>query len=130
MSYTVTLIPGDGIGEEITHAMQQVVEASGVKIDWDIQVAGLKAVQTLGSALPEAVLSSIRKNQVALKGPTTTPVGTGHKSANVLLRQSLDLYASVRPVKSIPGFKTRYENVDLILVRENTEGLYAGQETQ
>jgi isocitrate dehydrogenase (NAD+) len=130
MAYSVTLIPGDGIGEEITHAMQQVIEAAGVKIAWDVQAAGLKAVQTLGSALPEATLNSIRKNQVALKGPTTTPVGTGHKSANVLLRQSLDLYASVRPVKSIPGFKTRYENVDLILVRENTEGLYVGQEVQ
>lgn len=130
MSYAVTLIPGDGIGEEITHAMQQVVEASGVKIAWDVQSAGLKAVQTLGNALPEVTLTSIRKNQVALKGPTTTPVGTGHKSANVLLRQALDLYASVRPVKSIPGFKTRYENVDLVLVRENTEGLYVGQEVQ
>ncbi|MEI6805512.1 MAG: isocitrate/isopropylmalate dehydrogenase family protein [Myxococcaceae bacterium] len=130
MSYAVTLIPGDGIGEEITHAMRQVIDASGVKIDWDVQAAGLKAVQTLGSALPEATLASIRKNQVALKGPTTTPVGTGHKSANVLLRQSLDLYASVRPVKSIPGIKTRYENVDLIIVRENTEGLYVGQEVQ
>lgn len=130
MSYSVTLIPGDGIGEEITHAMQQVIEASGVKIAWDLQAAGLKAVQIRGSALPEDTLASIRKNQVALKGPTTTPVGTGHKSANVLLRQSLELYASVRPVKSIPGFKTRYENIDLILVRENTEGLYGGQEVQ
>lgn len=130
MSYSVTLIPGDGIGDEITRAMQQVLQASGVKIDWDIQPAGLKAVQTLGSALPEVTLESIRKNQVALKGPTTTPVGTGHKSANVLLRQSLGLYASVRPVKSIPAIKTRYENIDLILVRENTEGLYVGQEVQ
>lgn len=130
MSYAVTLIPGDGIGEEITHAMQRVLEASGVKIKWDIQSAGLKAVQTLGSALPEATLSSIRHNQVALKGPTTTPVGSGHKSANVLLRQSLDLYASVRPIKSIPEFKTRYDHLNLILVRENTEGLYAGQEVQ
>ncbi|MEI6791354.1 MAG: isocitrate/isopropylmalate dehydrogenase family protein [Myxococcaceae bacterium] len=130
MSYSVTLIPGDGIGEEITKAMQQVLLASGVKISWDVQVAGLKAVQTFGNALPETTLNSIRKNQVALKGPTTTPVGTGHKSANVLLRQSLDLYAAVRPVKSIPGLKTRYENIDLILVRENTEGLYVGQEVQ
>ena len=130
MSYAVTLIPGDRIGEEITQALQQVVEASGVKINWDVQSAGLKAVQTLGSALPEATLSSIRKNQVALKGPTTTPVGTGHKSANVLLRQSLDLYAAVRPVKSVPGIQTRFDHVDLILVRENTEGLYTGLEVQ
>ena len=130
MSYSVTLISGDGIGEEITRAMQQVLDASGVKISWDKQMAGLKAVQTLGSALPEATLESIRNNQVAIKGPTTTPVGTGHQSANVLLRQSLDLYAAVRPVKSIPGVKTRYEQVDLVIVRENTEGLYTGQETQ
>lgn len=130
MSYSVTLIPGDGIGEEITYSVQQVLAASGVQIAWDVQAAGLKAVQDLGSALPEKTLQSIRKNQVALKGPTTTPVGTGHKSANVLLRQALDLYAAVRPVKSIPGLPTRYEDVDLILVRENTEGLYTGQEVQ
>ncbi|MES2503910.1 MAG: isocitrate/isopropylmalate dehydrogenase family protein [Myxococcota bacterium] len=130
MSYSVTLIPGDGIGEEITHAMKQVVSAAGVKIDWDLQPAGLTAIQSLGSALPQQTLDSIRKNQVALKGPTTTPVGTGHKSANVLLRQALELYASVRPIKSIPGLKTRYDNVDLVIVRENTEGLYSGQEVQ
>ncbi len=130
MSHSVTLIPGDGIGEEITHSMQQVLKAAGANIHWDLQPAGLAAVHTLGSAVPEVTLESIKKNQVALKGPTTTPVGTGHKSANVLLRQSLDLYASVRPVKSIPGLQTRYENVDLVIIRENTEGLYSGGEVR
>lgn len=130
MSYAVTLIPGDGIGEEITCSMQQVLQKAGALIDWDLQSAGLCAVQNFGTALPEATLSSIRKNQVALKGPTTTPIGRGHQSANVCLRKDLDLFACVRPVKSIPGLKTRYDNIDLILVRENTEGLYSGQEVQ
>ena len=128
MSYSVTLISGDGIGEEITRAMQQVLDASGVKISWDKQMAGLKAVQTLGSALPEATLESIRNNQVAIKGPTTTPVGTGHQSANVLLRQSLDLYAAVRPVKSIPGVKTRYEQVDLVTKESAEEAIQLARE--
>jgi len=130
MPHVVTLIAGDGIGEEITRACVQVIEAVGIKIDWDVQSAGLKAINSLGSALPEATIESIRRNKVALKGPTTTPVGTGHKSANVLIRQSLDLYACVRPVKSIPGVKTHYENVDIVIVRENTEGLYSGQEVE
>ncbi|MBL4818100.1 MAG: isocitrate/isopropylmalate dehydrogenase family protein [Deltaproteobacteria bacterium] len=130
MSYSVTLIPGDGIGEEIAESMQQVLKAAGAPISWDKQSAGLKAAQELGNALPEATLKSIQNNQVALKGPTTTPIGSGHKSANVLLRQALDLYASVRPVKSVPGVQTRYDNVDLVIIRENTEGLYAAQEAQ
>ena len=128
--HTVTLIAGDGIGDEVTNACVRAIEATSVKIVWDIQSAGLKAVADFGVALPGATLDSIKKNGVALKGPTTTPIATGHKSANVLMRQALDLYACIRPVKSVPGIKTRYDNVDLIIVRENTEGLYSGQEVQ
>lgn len=130
MVHKVTLIAGDGIGEEVTLAAQRAIAATGVQIEWDMQTAGLNCVETLGSSLPQATLDSIRKNRVALKGPTTTPVGVGHKSANVVMRQALDLYASVRPVKSVPGISTRYDDVDLIIVRENTEGLYSGQELE
>jgi isocitrate dehydrogenase (NAD+) len=130
MSHSVTLIAGDGIGEEVAKATMRALAATSVKIKWDIQQAGLGAVHEKGTPLPEATLESIRKNGIALKGPTTTPVGTGHRSANVLLRQALDLYSCVRPVKSVPGIKTRYEDVDLIIVRENTEGLYLGQEME
>ncbi len=128
--HTVTLIAGDGIGDEVTKACIRAIAATSVQIDWDIQAAGLQAVHECGVALPSATLDSIKKNGVALKGPTTTPIATGHKSANVLMRQALDLYACIRPVKSVPGIKTRYDNVDLIIVRENTEGLYSGQEVQ
>lgn len=124
----VTLIPGDGTGPDITSAARRVIDASGAKIEWDVVEAGEKVIGEYGTPLPEYVLNSIKKNRVALKGPLTTPVGEGFRSVNVTLRQELDLYACVRPAKSLPGIKTRYENVDLIVVRENTEDLYAGIE--
>lgn len=126
--YTITLIPGDGIGPEISEAMKKVVEATGVKIQWDIQNAGEEVYLKEGNPLPERVIDSIRKNKIAIKGPITTPVGTGFRSVNVSLRQTLDLYACVRPCKSFKGAKTKYENIDLVIVRENTEDLYAGIE--
>jgi isocitrate dehydrogenase (NAD+) len=124
----VVLIPGDGIGPEVTEAAVQVVAATGVRIDWERVEAGAETLAKHGSPVPDHVLNAIRSAGVALKGPITTPVGGGFKSANVLLRQALELYACVRPVKSIPGLATRFEGVDLILVRENTEGLYSGLE--
>ena len=128
MPHHITLIAGDGIGPEVAEATCEVLAATGVHIDWDRQPAGLAAVEATGSALPEATIESCRKNGVALKGPTTTPIGGGHVSANVLLRRKLDLYASVRPSKTVPGVPSRYDNVDLVVFRENTEGLYAGLE--
>ncbi|AZT91137.1 isocitrate/isopropylmalate dehydrogenase family protein [Caldicellulosiruptor changbaiensis] len=128
MSYTITLIPGDGIGPEVTDAARRVLNASGVKIEWEVVEAGEKVMQEHGTPLPDYVLESIKKNKVALKGPITTPVGTGFRSVNVALRQALNLYANVRPVKSYEGVPARYTNVDLIIVRENTEDLYAGIE--
>ncbi len=130
MRHHVTLIPGDGIGEEVAEATLEVLKAAGVDIQWDHQSAGLAALYKSGTPVPKATLDSIRKNGVALKGPTTTPVASGHRSANVILRQELDLYACIRPVKSVPGVKSRYENVDLVIFRENTEGLYGGQELE
>jgi len=124
----LVLIPGDGIGPEVTEATRRVVAATGTKIDWVEAPAGLDAAQRLGDPLPESTLDLIRKHRVALKGPCTTPVGKGFRSINVRLRHGLDLYASVRPVRSLPGVKTPFENVDLVVVRENTEGLYAGLE--
>jgi isocitrate dehydrogenase (NAD+) len=126
--YTITLIPGDGIGPEISEAMKKVVEATGMKIQWEIQNAGEEVYLKEGNPLPERVIESIKKNKIAIKGPITTPVGTGFRSVNVSLRQSLDLYACVRPCKSFKGVKTKYENIDLVIVRENTEDLYAGIE--
>ena len=128
MTYRVTLIPGDGIGPEVTEAMRRVVEATGVEIEWDIQEAGAAVMEKYGTPLPEQVLESLRRNKVGIKGPITTPVGTGFRSVNVAIRQALDLYANLRPAKTIPGVASRYEDVDLIIVRENTEGLYAGIE--
>lgn len=122
------LIPGDGIGPEVTAATQQVIAATGVRIDWVPAEAGLGCMDKHGEPLPEVTLDLIRQHRVALKGPCTTPVGKGFRSINVRLRQGLDLFASVRPVKSLPGVKTPFANVDLIVVRENTEGLYAGRE--
>jgi isocitrate dehydrogenase (NAD+) len=124
----VVLIEGDGIGPEVTGAACRVVAAAGVTVDWVKADAGLPAAERCGEPLPEETLELIRKYRVALKGPCTTPVGKGFKSINVRLRQGLDLYASVRPVKTLPGVKVPYENVDLVVVRENTEGLYAGLE--
>jgi len=128
MGYTVTLIPGDGIGPEVVEAMRRVVEATGVAIDWDVQEAGEKTIAQYGTPLPDQVLESIRRNRVGIKGPITTPVGKGFRSVNVAIRKALDLYANLRPAKSIPGVPSRYENVDLVIVRENTECLYAGIE--
>ena len=128
MAQEITLIPGDGIGPEVARATCDMVAATGLEIRWDTQQAGVAAVEACGKALPDATLASIERTGLALKGPTTTPIGTGHVSANVGMRRALSLYASVRPVRSIAGIKTRYENVDLVIFRENTEGLYAGLE--
>jgi isocitrate dehydrogenase (NAD+) len=124
----IVLIEGDGIGPEVTQAACRVVAAAGVKIDWVKAAAGVTAAEQFGEPLPEETLEMIRRYRVALKGPCTTPVGRGYRSINVRLRQGLGLYASVRPVNTLPGIKTPYEKVDLIVVRENTEGLYAGLE--
>ena len=126
--YTVTLIPGDGIGPEVTDAMVKVVEASGAKINWEKVQAGEAVIEKYNTAIPDYVIDSIKKNKVAIKGPITTPVGRGFKSVNVTLRQKLDLYVNLRPIKSFKGIKSRYEDVDLVIVRENTEDLYAGIE--
>ncbi len=126
--YPVTLIPGDGIGPEVALAAQRLVDATGVRIQWDVQEAGGGVIKEHGTPLPDSVLTSIRKNRVALKGPITTPVGVGFRSVNVALRKELDLYANVRPAKVYPGIPTRYTDIDLVIVRENTEDLYAGVE--
>lgn len=126
--YTVTLIPGDGIGPSIAESAVRVIEATGVKIAWEHMEAGFAAIEKYKDPLPKHVIESIQKNKVALKGPITTPVGTGFRSINVALRQEFDLYANLRPAKSIEGVKSRYENIDLVIVRENTEGLYIGLE--
>jgi len=128
MAYRVTLIPGDGTGPEITETTKAVIEATGVEIEWDVQEAGADVLEKYGTPLPEQVIESIRKNKVALKGPITTPVGTGFRSVNVALRKALDLYACVRPCKTYPGVRSRYTDIDLVVVRENTEDLYAGAE--
>ena len=126
--HRVTLIPGDGTGPEIAEVARRCIEATGVHIRWDICEAGLEAAEKEGTPLPKSTLDSIRKNKVVLKGPVTTPVGSGYRSVNVALRQELDLYACVRPCKTYAGVRTRYQNVDLVIVRENTEDLYAGIE--
>ena len=128
MAQAVTLIPGDGIGPELAEATRRVLDASGVQFEWQVEEAGDAVLAREGTPLPQRVLDSILKNKVAIKGPITTPVGEGFRSVNVSLRQTLGLYANLRPVRSIPGLKTRYENVDLVIVRENTEDLYAGIE--
>ena len=128
MAHTITLIPGDGIGPEVANATRRVLEASGVKIEWEIQEAGAAIAETRGTTLPDEVLASIRKNKVALKGPIGTPIGKGFRSVNVTLRQALDLYANVRPIRSLPGVEPRFEGTDIVIVRENTESLYAGLE--
>lgn len=130
MSHVVTLLPGDGIGPEITAAVKKIIAATGVRIDWEEHLAGKLAVEKFGDPLPQAVLDSILKNKIALKGPLTTEVGKGFKSVNVQLRKTLNLYANLRPVKSIPGTRARYSNVDIVVVRENTESLYAGIENE
>ncbi|MFQ5987825.1 MAG: isocitrate/isopropylmalate dehydrogenase family protein [Dehalococcoidia bacterium] len=126
--HTVVLIPGDGIGPEVVEAAQKVIEATGVEIEWKTFEAGAKALERYGTPLPEAILEGIRRSRVALKGPVTTPIGTGFSSITVALRKKLGLYANLRPMKSIPGVPGRYQNVDLVIIRENTEGLYSGIE--
>jgi isocitrate dehydrogenase (NAD+) len=125
---TITLLPGDGIGPEVTAATVRVLEAAGAKFEWDRHHAGSEALALYGNPLPQDVLDSILENEVALKGPVTTPIGTGFQSINVQLRKALDLYANLRPTRNLPGVKSRFENVDIIVVRENTEDLYSGIE--
>jgi isocitrate dehydrogenase (NAD+) len=128
MTHTITLIPGDGIGPEVTRAVVQVLEASGLDVQWESYTAGAAAVAEHGTTLPTALLDSVRRTKVALKGPIGTPVGQGFTSVNVGLRKALDLFANLRPVWNLPSIKSRYENVDLVIVRENTEDLYSGLE--
>jgi isocitrate dehydrogenase (NAD+) len=128
VTHRVTLIPGDGIGPEVSEATRRVLEATGVEFEWDVQDAGADVIDQYGTPLPDTVLDSIRANRVALKGPVTTPIGSGFRSVNVALRRALDLYANVRLARTIEGIPTCHEGVDLVIVRENTEGLYAGIE--
>ncbi|MEP7225469.1 MAG: isocitrate/isopropylmalate dehydrogenase family protein [Actinomycetota bacterium] len=128
MGHRVTLIPGDGTGPELTEATRRVLEATGVEVDWDVQQAGVDVMEEAGTPLPQQTLDSVKQNGVALKGPITTPIGTGFRSVNVALRHELELFACLRPCKTYPGVRTRYEKVDIVVVRENTEDLYAGIE--
>src|SRR3989304_2310893 len=128
MTYTITLIPGDGTGPEIAEATRRVLEATGVPIEWDVEDAGIDVMEREGTPLPDRVLHSIRRNKVAVKGPITTPIGTGFRSVHVALRKELDLYACIPPCRTYPGVRSRYSGIDLVVVRENTEDLYAGVE--
>ncbi len=128
MTYNITLIPGDGIGPEVMGAAREVLDAAGADISWEVVEAGAAVMDEYGTPLPELVLDSIKKNKIAMKGPITTPIGVGFRSVNVAIRQALNLYANVRPIKSYEGIPSRYQDVDLVIVRENTEGLYAGIE--
>ena len=128
MTHTITFIPGDGTGPEIAEATRRVLEATGVDFEWDVQEAGIDVMEREGTPLPDSVIESIRRNKVAIKGPVTTPVGGGFRSVNVAMRKTLSLYACVRPCKTYPGVRTRYDAVDIVIVRENTEDLYAGVE--
>src|SRR5574344_46691 len=127
---TITLINGDGIGPEICESVVKIIEKSGLEINWELQTAGSDVIQQEGTPLPNRVIDSIKKNKIALKAPVTTPIGKGFRSVNVQLRKNLDLYANLRPCKNLPGVKTRFDNVDIVVVRENTEDLYAGIEKQ
>lgn len=126
--YKITLIPGDGIGPEVTNAAKRCIDATGIKINWEEQLAGTIALEKIGELLPQDTLDSIRKNKICLKGPMTTPIGSGFRSVNVAIRQALDLYACVRPSKTYAGVKSNYKDIDLVIVRENSEDLYAGIE--
>lgn len=126
----VTLIKGDGIGPEITDSVMKIINAAGVAIDWDVQTAGADLIETEGTPLPQRVLDSVKQNKIALKSPVTTPIGKGFRSVNVQLRKELNLYANLRPCYNLPNVKTRYDKVDIVVVRENTEDLYAGIERQ
>ena len=127
---TITLIKGDGIGPEISDSVLKIIDAAGVDIDWDVQTAGADIIKQEGVPLPDRVIESVKRNKVALKSPVTTPIGKGFRSVNVQLRKTLDLYANLRPCYNLPNVKTRYDNVDIVVVRENTEDLYAGIERQ
>src|SRR5947199_8265819 len=128
MAHRVTLIPGDGTGPELSEATRRVLEATGVGFEWEVAQAGVEVMETAGTPLPDETLASVKANKVAIKGPITTPIGTGFRSVNVALRHELGLYACLRPCKTYPGVRSRYDGVDLVLVRENTEDLYAGIE--
>src|ERR1700724_4598527 len=128
MAYNVTLIPGDGTGPEIMDATRRAIESTGVEFNWDIQDAGIDVMEKFGTPLPDQVIESIRRNKVAIKGPITTPIGKGFRSLNVALRKELDLYALYRPCKSYAGVRSRYSNIDILMVRENTEDIYIGIE--
>src|SRR3954470_8099798 len=128
MAHRVTLIPGDGTGPELTEATRRVLEATRVGFEWDVRHAGVDVMETAGTPLPDETLDSVKENGVALKGPITTPIGTGFRSVNVALRHELGLYACLRPCKTYAGVRSRYDDVDLVIVRENTEDLYAGIE--
>ncbi|MEP6922953.1 MAG: isocitrate dehydrogenase (NAD(+)) [Pyrinomonadaceae bacterium] len=128
MKYNITLIPGDGIGPEVVAAVVSIIEAAGVEVEWEIQIAGAHALEKYGTTLPDQLLESVKRNKVALKGPIATPIGKGFTSVNVGLRKALDLYANVRPVRALPNIPCRYPELDLVIVRENTEDLYAGLE--
>src|SRR5512140_514577 len=128
MTHTITLIPGDGIGPEVTAAVVRILKASGAAIEWERHDAGIVALERHGTTLPHPLLDSVEHNHVALKGPLTTPIGAGFTSVNVGLRRALDLYANLRPVYNLPGVQSRFQDVDLVLVRENTEDLYSGLE--
>ena len=128
MTHTITLVPGDGIGPEVTAAVLRVLECAGLKVTWESHLAGVLALEKYGDTLPQDLLDSIRRNKVALKGPVTTPVGGGFTSVNVGLRKALDLFANLRPIWNIPSVKSKYEGIDLVIVRENTEDLYSGLE--
>lgn len=128
MKHKITLIPGDGIGPEVTKPTLAIIKAAGVRVEWEIYLAGAEALRKHGTTIPKQLIDSFEKNRVALKGPVTTPVGEGFPSVNVELRQSFNLYANLRPIKNLPGVQARYQGIDLIVVRENTEGLYSGIE--
>src|SRR5258708_4046146 len=128
MTHTITLIPGDGIGPEVTDAVLHILAAAGVSIDWERHLAGVLAVEQTGESLPKNLIDSILTHKVALKGPVSTPIGEGFTSVNVGLRKALDLYANLRPVWNLPGAPSKFEGVDIVIVRENTEDLYAGLE--
>jgi isocitrate dehydrogenase (NAD+) len=128
MSHTITLIPGDGIGHEVSAAVVRIIEATGVRINWERYTVGGEALDRYGTPLPDEVVESVRRNRVALKGPVATPIGSGFESVNVRLRKVLDLYSNLRPVRNLPGVESRFGDVDLVIVRENTEGLYSGLE--
>ena len=130
MPFAVTLVPGDGTGPEITEATRRVLEATGVRFEWQVRQAGAEMLEKYGTVLPDDAIESIKQTKVALKGPITTPIGKGSRRANVTLRKKLDLYANLRPAKTYPGLRSRYDKIDLVIVRENTEDLYAGIEFQ